>query len=386
MKGFDKYKYSSVDTSPLSNYIMHPFWNQVVKLVPCWIAPNILTFVGFLLTVSNAVLLSYYDYYFYASSSGSTEIPLWVWLVCAINHFLAHTLDGIDGKQARRTKSSGPTGELMDHGVDSWTALFVPFCIYSMFGRADYSYSPFRVLFIFWAVFITFYLSHWEKYNTGILYLPWSYDSSQLILFILYIVSFCYSNVIWKISIPYINLTCGQIFEIVTHVMAFGFSVPITIFNVYIGYKNKTLKQPNLWESFRPLISLAILFCFTTFWAAYSPTNVIEIDPRMFYFMVGTLFSNICCRLIVSQMSSTRCEGFNWFLLPLTLIVTGVFKMELLQAYEIQILRIFALCITLAHIHYGVCVMRQMCKHFKINCFSLKPLKATKTYKNGDLD
>lgn len=79
-------------------------------------------------------------------------------------------------------------------------------------------------------------------------------------------------------------------------VMAFGFSVPITIFNVYIGYKNKTLKQTNLWESFRPLISLAILFCFTTFWAAYSPTNVIETDPRMFYFMVGTLFSNICVK------------------------------------------------------------------------------------------
>lgn len=217
IKGFDKYKYSSVDTSPLSNYIMHPFWNQVVKLVPLWVAPNVLTFIGFLLTVANAGLLSYYDYRFTSALSPITEVPVWVWLVCAINHFLAHTLDGIDGKQARRTKASGPTGELMDHGLDSWTALFVPFCIYSMFGRTDYSYSPFRVLFIFWAVFVTFYLSHWEKYNTGVLYLPWSYDSSQLLLFVLYLLTFQYSNSIWKIAIPHIKLSLGQIFEIVSH-------------------------------------------------------------------------------------------------------------------------------------------------------------------------
>ena len=29
LSGFDAYKYSSKDTSPLSNYVMHPFWNQV---------------------------------------------------------------------------------------------------------------------------------------------------------------------------------------------------------------------------------------------------------------------------------------------------------------------------------------------------------------------
>jgi hypothetical protein len=29
LTGFDSYKYSSKDTSPLSQYVMHPFWNQV---------------------------------------------------------------------------------------------------------------------------------------------------------------------------------------------------------------------------------------------------------------------------------------------------------------------------------------------------------------------
>ena len=32
LAGFDTYKYSCRDTSPLSNYVMHPFWNQAVKV------------------------------------------------------------------------------------------------------------------------------------------------------------------------------------------------------------------------------------------------------------------------------------------------------------------------------------------------------------------
>jgi ethanolaminephosphotransferase len=46
LRGFDTYKYSCKDTSPLSNYICHPFWNKVVKLCPLWVAPNLLTLVS----------------------------------------------------------------------------------------------------------------------------------------------------------------------------------------------------------------------------------------------------------------------------------------------------------------------------------------------------
>lgn len=44
-------------------------------------------------------------------------------------------LDGIDGKQARRIQLSGPLGELFDHGLDSYTAVLIPACLYSIFGR-----------------------------------------------------------------------------------------------------------------------------------------------------------------------------------------------------------------------------------------------------------
>jgi ethanolaminephosphotransferase len=62
------------------------------------VAPNLLTFVGFLFTVLNFILFSYYDYNFYASSIDHPEVPplpLWLWGLAALNLFLAYTL----GKQ-----------------------------------------------------------------------------------------------------------------------------------------------------------------------------------------------------------------------------------------------------------------------------------------------
>lgn len=47
------------------------------------------------------------------------QAPTWAYLACALGLFIYQSLDAIDGKQARRTNSSTPLGELFDHGCDS---------------------------------------------------------------------------------------------------------------------------------------------------------------------------------------------------------------------------------------------------------------------------
>jgi ethanolaminephosphotransferase len=340
-------------------------------------------------TLVNAYFLTYYDYYFGASSDSLPEyepVPKWVWVACAFSHFMAHTLDGIDGKQARRTGSSGPLGELMDHGLDSWTTLFVPFCIYSLFGRADYSFEPLRVLFIFWAIFVTFYFSHWEKYNTGILYLPWSYDATQVALFFCYLLTFQYSHTYWNfyVNVAGTDISCGKLFEYLSHFGGFVCAVPLAVYNVIAVYRNKTGKQKSVSEALRPLVPLTALFAITTGWAVWSPSQIVDKDPRMFFLLVGTIFSNIACRLIVSQMSSTRCEVFNWLLFPLSLLVLGIFGVASIRQNEHQLLTLLTAFVTLAHVHYGICVVRQMCQHFKINCFSLVKRPGHPLYKKSN--
>jgi hypothetical protein len=75
-----------------------------------WLAPNVMTFLGWVLTVAICLILSYYDPYIVATGSYNNlhkqyHIPQWIWIYIALAHFAAHTLDGCDGKQARRTNS-----------------------------------------------------------------------------------------------------------------------------------------------------------------------------------------------------------------------------------------------------------------------------------------
>ena len=51
LNGFNSYKYNCVDDSPISIYVMHPFWNWCVKFCPKNIAPNLLTIAGFSFTI-----------------------------------------------------------------------------------------------------------------------------------------------------------------------------------------------------------------------------------------------------------------------------------------------------------------------------------------------
>lgn len=239
---------------------IHTSFLSLVQLVPMWVAPNLLTFSGWCLLIVNLALLSFYDWDFYTTSNDlgivRPPIPAWVWLVCAIFHFLSHTLDGIDGKQARRTGMSTPlgltclllpsffsspsshfpslssfhslslppshpsiavvlisppflslsllfpssssllsplsslylplspslTGELFDHGLDSWATILLPLSLFSALGRGhQWGGSPQEAFLPTLAILGGFYLSHWEKYITGILYLPWIYDVLQLV-------------------------------------------------------------------------------------------------------------------------------------------------------------------------------------------------------------
>jgi ethanolaminephosphotransferase len=150
-----------------------------LQFFPRWVAPNLITFVGFMLTVINFLIFAFYDYgssnlslitkenlqnihsfvgFTAAHSVGENyPIPRWIFLLTGINVFVAYTLDGIDGKQARRTGTSTPLGELFDHGLDSYSSLFIMIYIFSLFGTVDFPVM--RMQFMTFCVYSNFYVS-----------------------------------------------------------------------------------------------------------------------------------------------------------------------------------------------------------------------------------
>jgi len=389
LEGFDRYKYSCRDTSPLSNYVLHPFWNKAVLLCPTWIAPNALTLIGFLCCIGHYLIPTIYDYDFTASAKDSLHpIPNWAWALMSLLLFASHTLDGIDGKQARRTGTSSPLGELFDHGCDAWAAVFIATTFYNTFGKtsisanSEYSISELRMYGVMWSVFFTFHLSHWEKYNTSVMYLPWGYDISMVGGTILYALTSIFGYQMWKFQLPG-GGSPGALAEFCLYGGCFGVALPVTLRNIYRSYRDGTGKMRPFLEAIRPMVSILIAMVLCLVWALASPNQVLQRDTRIFFYVTGTLCANLSCRLIVAQMSSTRCELINMFIYPLFGVVCSSLLIPgLPEEAEMFMLYLLAVGFTLFHIHYGVCVVHQMANHLRIDAFSIKDHGNVRSKKN----
>lgn len=89
------YKYSAVDHSLTSKYILKPFYNNVViKCFPMSMAPNLITLSGFMFVVANFLTLLWY------SPNLDQNCPPWVYYTWAAGLFLYQTFDAVDGAQA----------------------------------------------------------------------------------------------------------------------------------------------------------------------------------------------------------------------------------------------------------------------------------------------
>lgn len=151
------YQPPGVDHSLLSKYVLKPYWwSQVIELFPLAMAPNAITLSGFAFVIINIFTMLYY------SPTLDQDCPSWVYASWSIGLFLYQTFDAIDGSQARRTKQSGPLGELFDHGVDALnTSLEV-----LLFAAAMNFGQGWRTVLVLFACLLTFYVQTWDEYHT----------------------------------------------------------------------------------------------------------------------------------------------------------------------------------------------------------------------------
>ncbi|KAI9822197.1 MAG: hypothetical protein M1826_000506 [Phylliscum demangeonii] len=152
-----EYRYSGVDHSLVSRYLLKPFYTNVaIKCFPMSMAPNLITLTGFSFVVVNLLTLLWYN------PTLDQECPAWVYASWALGLFLYQTFDAVDGTQARRTRQSGPLGELFDHGVDACnTTLEV-----LLFAGAMNLGQGWRTVATLFGALLTFYVQTWEEYHT----------------------------------------------------------------------------------------------------------------------------------------------------------------------------------------------------------------------------
>lgn len=163
-------------------------------------------------------------------------------------------------------------------------------------------------------------------------------------------------------------------------------------------------------DAFRPLYPVCGLFVISTLWLVFSPNDIMKEDPRMFIMVTGTIFSNISvrqlqpdaanlritiifpslsltfqfpmqCRLIVAQMSDTRCDNWNSQLsVYMAAVLVCIFPFQLCSSFKlplnIELWTLWALggIFSVLHFHYGYGVVTEMCQHFGIKCFTVSLL------------
>ncbi|XP_076546968.1 choline/ethanolaminephosphotransferase 1 bbc isoform X2 [Osmia lignaria lignaria] len=135
LKRLSEHKYSCT-TNSLLDGLLQPWWDWLVSKVPLWLAPNLITILGLIVNIVTTLILIYY------SPDAKTEAPRWACFLCALGLFIYQSLDAIDGKQARRTGTSTPLGELFDHGCDSISTGSL------RFGKVDVTEAQFTIITI----------------------------------------------------------------------------------------------------------------------------------------------------------------------------------------------------------------------------------------------
>ena len=93
------YAYSSPRLSLCERLFLNALWDEALRRAcPTWIAPNLMTTLGLgAIGVAYAMIWT-------LSPNLAFEAPRWTYAACAALAFAYQTADGMDGKQARRTK------------------------------------------------------------------------------------------------------------------------------------------------------------------------------------------------------------------------------------------------------------------------------------------
>jgi len=215
IQNLESYKYSGVDQSFLANLVMKHFWNWLLdNVVPVWIAPNLLTLFGFLCVFFANTLLWIY------CPGMEGWAPNWVYVVVAFFIFAYQTLDNLDGKQARKTGTASPLGEVFDHGTDSLTV-----CMFVMIMGSSFQLGPELSHLSLIMLTVIFYLNHWEGYFTGTLLLR-KYSNpteAQLTLISLLLLTAWKGSFWWKESFDTILFGVLEHRQILSFITVLGF-------------------------------------------------------------------------------------------------------------------------------------------------------------------
>ncbi|XP_011498346.1 PREDICTED: cholinephosphotransferase 1 isoform X3 [Ceratosolen solmsi marchali] len=415
LKRLSEHKYSCSSASLLDN-LLQPWWDWLVSKVPIWLAPNLITVLGLFVNIVTTLVLVWY------SPDAKAESPRWACFLCAVGLFVYQSLDAIDGKQARRTGTSTPLGELFDHGCDSISTVFVALsaCIAVQLG-----YYPTWMFFQCFCAMTLFYCAHWQTYVSGSLrFGKIDVTEAQFTIITIHLISAIFGPEIWTRKIPFLE---GFQFKYMIGVM----TVMCTLANLYpifsviftggVGKNGSTVALPYtgtemkifpLWGAVGVAVLLAlssmsvilaggvgkngstvagtsvlspiIPFSFVVVPAFIiyrkSAEHVYENHPALYILSFGMVAAKVTNRLVVAHMTKNEMQYLDSSLIgPAMLFLNQYFNFFIKEYYVLWLCFIW---VTLDLLRYSAQVCTEICDNLNIHLFKIPIIDPHQLYQN----
>ncbi|KAI8144776.1 hypothetical protein BJV82DRAFT_606218 [Fennellomyces sp. T-0311] len=376
------YKYNSVDRSPISRYVLRYYWDWASDFFPRNMAPNLITLTGFMFIILNVALV----WWMAPSLAMDENPPNWLYLSAAAGIWLYSTFDNVDGRQARRTKSSSPLGELFDHGCDALNTIFSSVIQAAALGSG---HSEATVLLIVVEAF-GFYLSTQEEYHTGVLYLGYVNAPTEGILLAAFVftVSGIYGPAIWQTPVGHVIApkylpswlaTMSFSYAWITLVVSFGMLThsPLCFYTMFQACR----------KNGKPFVSTMIVecapivvYCVATYTWCMSPYSYILSHHYLVPFAVaiGIVFGRMASKIILAHLTKTAFPKYTILLIPLALgaCIANLPKlpgMPVLFTPQTELMYIvsFLLFSAVVYLRWAIAVINAFCRYLGIRCFSI---------------
>ncbi|VUC35811.1 unnamed protein product [Clonostachys rosea] len=373
------YKYSAVDKSPVSKYILGPWWNAFVKILPLWLAPNMVTLLGFCFILANIGLLLIYMPDLVGPG------PSWLYFSFAFGLFMYQTMDNVDGKQARRTGTSSGLGELFDHGIDSLNCTLGSLLETAAMGLGTSKAGVYTALCPCLAMFF----STWETYHTHTLYLGWFNGPTEGILVACAVmaISGIYGPDVW--TKPIAGLFGSQLPQVAeaignTSVLDIWIPfivgslitghIPVCVYNVVCARRAKGLPIAPV---FLEWIPMAVYTLAIGFWV-YSPHSTLMEENHLVLFCLtlSFVFGRMTTKMILAHLTRQPFPYWTVMLVPLiggailgNLPVFGFPKVTpQVELYYLQAYFVFAMVV---YFRWAYLVVNAMCNFLGINALTI---------------
>ncbi|KAJ2912227.1 hypothetical protein MD484_g8183, partial [Candolleomyces efflorescens] len=400
LENLRNYKYRGADKSLVSRYVLNPFWTWFVTLWPLSVAPNTrskITLTGLCIIILNFATLIYYDPLYLVERDGFSEPPHWVYFTWGIGLFLYQTLDAIDGKQARRTGMAGPLGEMFDHGCDALNTTLGCLLANRALGLGRSWWTVASQI----ATLANFYLTTWEEYHTGVLFLGYFSGPVEgiLMIVIIYFITGFFGPSIWEHKIwtvlhvehvSYLqkipNVPLNQAL-IVFAILGLAINIIHSYLNVLQATRLSS-GRPRQHSSYPPLVLLLPFVASTAIQIAwlshpeYNNSYIIKSASFVpFVLAWGLQFAHQVGRMILAHVTSAPFPVFDWIWiwsvlgavdanLPYLIGRPPIFQTSPRRtAYVVWATLIISL---LAYARFVTLVIRDITNHLGIACFTVR--------------